>query len=160
VVSPLAAAIACPAHWADIPAVHVPSTFLCDIFPSFATLSDLDILSFLMHSLRVSLTSHPTLEHLKFKIAFKSHAYPFDNYGFYEELRDADVWDHLDSIITGPVGSRLQRVDINILYAIRYGNDIEPHGETADIILGRAIVAGLPLLAKKGILFVEVTLLE
>jgi len=78
--------------------------------PSSAKMSDFDILSFLMRSLRVSLTSPATLEHLKFDITFEGGSNHFDHDAFYDDLREADVWSHLDSIITHPIGSRLQRV--------------------------------------------------
>jgi hypothetical protein len=71
---------------------------------------------------------------------------------FFNDLRDADVWSHLDSIITHPTGSRLQRVDINIRYAFRRDdNVIEPD----DTEVSEAVLNALPLLRKKGILFVK-----
>jgi len=122
--------------------------FEININPGFAFMVDFDILSFLMRSLCVSLTSPATLEHLKFKICFRDTG--IDNYGFY--LRDADAWSHLDSIITHPTGSRLQRVDIHIEYSFRYDDDVsEPDN---DEIL-EAVLDALPLLREKGILFVE-----
>jgi hypothetical protein len=42
---------------------------------------------------------------------------------FYENLRDADTWSHLDSITSHPTGSRLQRVDINI-NSFRYDYEV------------------------------------
>ena len=36
---------------------------------------------------------------------------------FYDNLRDADLGRQLDSIATHPTDLRLQRVDINIIYA-------------------------------------------
>jgi hypothetical protein len=119
--------------------------------PESARVRDFDILSFLMRALCVSLTSPATLEHLKFKIWFYAADDHFNLDGFYEDLRGADVWTYLDSIIIHPTGSRLQRVDIVIIYSFRYGN--EP---TNDEIL-EAVLDGLPLLRRKGILSVEAT---
>jgi hypothetical protein len=128
--------------------------FEIDVNPASASMRDFNILSFLMRSLCVSLTVPATLEHLKLQIWFRGDDNHFDHYGFYEDLRDADVWSHLDSIITHPTGSRLQRVDIDINYAFRYDDDVmEPHN---DEIL-KAVLDGLPLLREKGILFVDAT---
>ena len=74
-------------------------------------------------------------------------------YALFDDLRDADVWSHLDSIITHPAGSRLQRVDINIKYSFRYDNDEEP--DSTEIL--EPVLDALPLLREKGILFVEAT---
>jgi hypothetical protein len=126
--------------------------FEIDIHPYSATMSDFDILSFLMRSLCVSLTSPATLEHIKLNIRFRSGDDQFDQNEFYEDLRDADVWSHLDSIITHPTGSRLQRVDIDIDYTFRYDDEVmEPHNNG----ILEAVLDGLPLLREKGILFVE-----
>jgi len=105
---------------------------------------DFDILSFLMRSLCISLTSPATLEHLKFHFTFRGDSNYFNHNRFYEDLRDADVWRHLDSIITHPTGSRLQRVDLVISYTFRY----DPYN---DEIL-ESILDALPLLREKGIL--------
>jgi len=113
---------------------------------------NLGILSFLMRSLCVSLTSPATLEHLKFKIYFRGNDNRY-RYGFYKDLRDADVWNHLDLIITHPTGSRLQRVDIDIDYTFRYNDDTRTPNN--DEIL-KIVLDALPLLREKGILFVEV----
>ena len=115
------------------------------------------ILSFLMGSLRTSLTSPATLEHLEFNIQFRGSIYDLKNSRttFYKMLRFADVWRHLDSITTNPTGSQLQRVDIKINYCFRckdYRN--EPDEDKVE----KAVLEGLPLLRKKGILFVEATL--
>jgi hypothetical protein len=126
--------------------------FEINVNPNAANMRYFDILSFLMRSLCVSLTSPPTLEHLKLNIWFRGNNNNFDHYGFYEDLRDADVWSHLDSIITYPTGSRLQRVDIDIDYTFRYDDDMREPGN--DGIL-EAVLDGLPLLREKGILFVE-----
>ena len=87
-----------------------------------ATMHDFDILSFLMGSLCMSLTSPATLEQLKLSISFYRNTDNVDYYTFYENLyenlRDADVWSHLDSIITHPTGSRLQRVDLKYLLLV------------------------------------------
>jgi len=96
-------------------------THLCvfeiHIDPSSATISDFDILSFLMHSLRVSLTSLTTLEHLKFNIIFESGSNYFNCYSLFDDLCNTEVWRHLNSIITHPMGLQLQIVDINIKYS-------------------------------------------
>jgi len=99
------------------------------------------VLSFVMRSLLISLTSSATLEHLKLSIGCDNSIY---SNTFYEDLRDADVWSHLDSITTHPIGSRLQRVDIDIIC------DLYDDHEIAE-----AVLYGLPLLRTKGILFVE-----
>ena len=124
------------------------------IDPSSATMSDFNILSFLVRSLRVNLTTPAILEHIKFDIIFAGHDNYFDHSGFYNELRNADVWSHLDFIITHPVGSRLRRVDINIEYRFpsRYDDDVvEPR--YAEVL--KPVLDALPLLREKGILFVE-----
>ena len=117
----------------------------------------LGILSFLIRSLRDSLTSPATLEHLKFDIVFTGYDNNLAYYRFFNALHsNADVWSHLDSIITHPTGSRLQRVDINIKYKFRPGYDgdvTEPH--TTECL--KPLLDALPLLREKGILFVEAT---
>jgi hypothetical protein len=127
--------------------------FEIHIHPSSATMSDFDILSFLMHSLRVSLTSPATLEHLNFDIVFAANSNYFNYYALFDDLRDADVWSHLNSIVTHPTGSRLQRVDINIKYSFCYDSDEEP--DSIEIL--EPVLDALPLLREKGILFVEAT---
>ena len=123
-----------------------------DINPGSATLSNLAILSFLMRSLCASLTSPATLEYLKLDIMFEDRDNSFDDDPFYWDLRRDDVWRHLDSIVTLPAGSRLQRVDIDITYFFRYDEEVmEPDN---DEIL-EAVLDNLPLLRDKGILFVE-----
>ena len=112
---------------------------------------DFNVLSFLMGSLCTSLTSPATLEHLEFNIRFRGNILNFDSNTFYENLRDADVWSHLDSITTHPTGSRLQRVDININYRFHCDEPDE------DEVL-KAVLDGLPLLRTQGILFVQATL--
>jgi hypothetical protein len=67
-------------------------------------------------------------------------------------LRNPDVWSQLDSIITHPTGSRLQRVDIDIDYAFRYDDNVREPGNNEIL---KALLDGLPLLREKGILFVE-----
>ena len=115
-----------------------------------ATEFDFDILSFLMGSLCMSLTSPATLEQLKFNISFNGNT---DNFDFYEDVRGADVWSHLDSITTHPTGSRLQQVDINIDYWFGHDNhEVEP--DENEVL--KAVLDSLPLLCKKDILFVEV----
>ncbi|KIL56631.1 hypothetical protein M378DRAFT_172518 [Amanita muscaria Koide BX008] len=114
--------------------------------PSSATMDDFDILSFLMRSLRVSLTSPATLEHLKFYIVFEGDDNHFNFYEFFDDLRDAHVWRHLDSIITRPAGSRLQRVDINIEYSFREDDNV---GEPDKALVMEPVLDALPLLRKK-----------
>jgi hypothetical protein len=79
--------------------------FKINVHPSSATMSGFDILSFLMHSLRVSLTSPATLKHLKFNIVFEANSNHFNYCALFDDLCDADVWSHLNSIITHPTGS-------------------------------------------------------
>jgi hypothetical protein len=124
------------------------------------TMYDFDILSFLIGSLCISLTSPATLKHLEFNIRFRG-GYDLDNDFdsdiFYENLRDADVWSHLDSIITHPSGSQLQQVDINIYCSYPY--DYVGEEPDKDRVL-KAVLDGLPLLRMKCILFVKVTFEE
>ena len=123
------------------------------IGPFSATMSELYILSLLIRSLRVSLTP-ATLEHLKFKIVLTARRNHFNHDEFFYDLRNADVWSHLDSIITHPTGSQLQRVDINIKYAFRYDDDIMEPDNTE---VSKPVLDALPLLREKGILFVKAT---
>jgi hypothetical protein len=116
-------------------------SFDAELFASTIT-DGMHTLSMLIRSLCVSLTLPATLEHLTFHMSFAPHN---DNPRFYEDLRDADAWSGLDSIITHPTGSQLHRIDINIDYAFGLQND--------DVI--KAVLEGLPLLHNKGILFVK-----
>jgi hypothetical protein len=109
-------------------------------------------LSSLMDTLCVSLTSPATLEHLKFNILFPILNNDFDFDIFYENLREADVWSHLDSITTHPTSSRLQRVDVNINYSLRYDDHVQKLDEDKVV---KAVLDSLPLLRTKGILFVK-----
>ena len=122
------------------------------INPPCAMIEDFDyILSFLIGSLRISLTSPATLEYLQFDLVFEGNDNEFDHYSFFNDLRRADFWSHLDSIVTHPTGSRLQNVDIYIAYAFRYDDDVrEPEVE-------KPVLDALPLLREKGILFVKAT---
>ena len=106
-----------------------------------------NILSFLISSLSISLTAP---EHLAFNIQFHGYSI-FDPNTFYESLRNA--WSLLDSISTHPTISRLQRVNININYVLYRGHDggVEPDKDK----ISKAVLDGLPLLFRKGILFVE-----
>ena len=125
--------------------------FEIDYDPSSAKIGDLRT-SFMIQSLLLSLTSPPTLEHLKVGITFTGKRNYFDSRSFHEHLRDADLWRHVDSIVTHPSGSRLQRVDIDIKYTFLADDGIlEPDGTEAE----EPILDALPLLRKKGILFVE-----
>ena len=122
------------------------------VYLDSATTYDFGILSFLMGSPSISLTSPATLEHLEFNISFSFDPDEFQGKDlFYQDLREADVWSHLDSIATLPTGSRLQRVDINIFYYFRYYNGNEP---SEDAVV-EAVLDGLPLLRTKDILFVK-----
>ena len=118
----------------------------------FFTTDDFGILSFLMRSLSISLTSPATLEHLEFNITLYDNDNYFDEESFYESLRDAEVWSHLESIATHPTGSRLQRVDINIKYSFRCDDNGDEPSE--DEVM-KAVLDGLPLLRTKDILFVK-----
>ena len=121
------------------------------ISPFSTRMSDFAVLSFLMRSLCASLTAPATLEHLKLVIVFEGNDNFFNHYKFYRDLRRDNVWRYLDSIVTHPTGSRLQRVDIDITYCFRYDDDVmEPDN---DEIL-EAVLDALPLLRDKGILFV------
>ena len=130
---------------------------ICINFGS-ATVDDFDFLSVFMGSICISLTSPATLEHLEFSICFHgSSSNDFNTYTFYQNLRDADVWSHLDSITSHPTGSRLQRVDININYSFHYDFcGVEPD---KDEVL-KAVLDGLPLLRTKDILFVKAALTD
>ena len=123
-----------------------------------ANLDKYPILSLLMGSLSTSLTSPATLEHLEFNIRLRGSVYDSDFDSFLENLRDADVWSHLDSIITHPTGSRLQRVDINIEYSFRYDDDEEDEEEFDKDEIEKAVLDGLPLLCTNCKLFVEAVL--
>jgi hypothetical protein len=120
---------------------------------AYATEYDYEILSFLMGSLFISLTSPATLEHLKLNIWFWGSPYGFDiNSRFYYKLRVADAWRHLDSIPYHPTGSRLQRVDITIRFSHMYFDFHESYEPNDNEVL-EALLDGLPLLRRKGILF-------
>jgi hypothetical protein len=120
-----------------------------DLGSSSATFRDL--FKLLMGSLCISLISPATLEYLKLNISsFGDSMIEPDFYDiFCDDLRDADVWRHLDSITTHPTGSRLQRVDIKINYSF-YDEDVPDGDDASD-----AVLDSLPLLRTKGILFVE-----
>ena len=124
-----------------------------DVFS--ATMGDFDILSFLMHSFRISVTSPATLEYLKFDIVFEANDKSFDSHWLFDDLLDADVWSHLDSITTHPTGSRLQRVDINIQYCFRYDDEMDSEPDESEV--EEPFLDALPLLREKGILFVKAT---
>jgi hypothetical protein len=111
-------------------------------------------LSLLMGSLCISLTSPATLEHLEFNIRVCGSGDGFD-LKLYYDLCHADFWSHLDSIASHPIGSRLQRVDINIDYSYcYYDSRYKPDKDKTE----KAVLDGLPLLRTKGILFVEAAL--
>jgi hypothetical protein len=121
---------------------------------------DSDTFSVLMRSLCISLTSPATLERLKFTIWFFASDNHFNFEAFCEDLRDADFWSHLDSIITHPAGSRLQRVDIGIEYIADYDVYVPAHLASDNNEILEAVLGGLPLLREKGVLFVEATIDE
>ena len=116
----------------------------------------LRILSFLIGSLCISLTSPTTLEHLKINIRFCGFNIYYSRHSsllFYNNLRQIDVWSHLDLITTHPAGSRLQRVDINISYS--WFHECEKPEEPDEEKVLKSVFDGLPLLHTKGILFVK-----
>ena len=121
------------------------------VYLRFASFYDFDILSFLMGSLCISLTSPATLERLEFNITFRDSIPYFPS--FYEDLREAGVWSHLDSITTLPTGSRLQRVDINIHYNYLLINNAEVPDDHEVL---KAVLDALPSLRMKDILFIKV----
>ena len=113
-----------------------------------------------MGSLSISLTSPATFEHLEFNILFVFVNDEFlVNDLFYQDLREADVWRHLDSIAAHPTGSRLQRVDINIFYYFYYGDRDDGYEPYQDKVM-EAVLDGLPLLRTKDILFVKATVIK
>jgi len=69
-------------HWANIPAIHVPSTCLQNQCPPI----------FCNHE-------------FKFNIVFEANSNHFNYCALFDDLCDADVWSHLNSIITHPTGS-------------------------------------------------------
>jgi hypothetical protein len=113
------------------------------------TMYDFQVLSFMMGSLRISLTSPATLEHLKIDISVNSDCID-EEWRFYENLGGADAWSYLDSITSHPTGSRLQRVDIIIDCFSSW------HSDNEDFDAGESVLESLPLLHSKGILFVKV----
>ena len=119
------------------------------------TFEEFHFLSFLFASLRISLTSPATLEHLELNIRFYNYNSDSDFHSdmFYENLCDADVWNHLDSITVHSTSSRLRRVDINITYSLAYHDNWEEEPDEDEVV--KAVLDGLPLLRSKGILFVK-----
>jgi hypothetical protein len=114
---------------------------------------EFDTLSFFLGSLSISLTSP---EQLKFNIGFDTLLSPFEHDTFYVNLRNA--WSHLDSITTHPTSSQLQRVDINISYRHHRRGWLDNVVEPDKNEISKAVLGGLPLLSRKGILFVKVVL--
>ena len=116
--------------------------------PSYSSTENFDIFPFLIRSLRTSLISPATLEHIIFNIVFEGcyRHNEIDYHSFFDDLRCA--WSHLDPIIIHPSGSRLKRVDINIEFAFRSDDDYVEE-------VSEAVLDALPLLREKGILFVE-----
>ena len=111
------------------------------------------ILASLMGSLSISLTSP---EHLEFNIRFCAYNKLLNPNTFYENLRNA--CNHLDSIATSsyPISSELQRVDIKINYVFRCEHEDGAEPDKDKVL--KAVVGGLPLLCRKGILFVKAVL--
>ena len=104
-----------------------------------------------MGSFSISLTS---LEHLVFRIDYRVCS---NYYRSIENLRDADVWSHIDSITTRPAGSRLQRVEIMIDFwgwKDSIDRELRELGELDDNQVLKAVLDGLPSLRMKSILFV------
>ena len=125
-----------------------------EIYIDAFTLLDLNILTFLIGSLSISLTSPATLQHLKSKIRIQDSNYHF----FCRTLRDTGVWSYLNSITSHSTGSRLQRVEINIEYSLLFNDCIVNNPDKDEI--EKSVVDGLPLLHTEGILFVQVVLVE
>jgi hypothetical protein len=138
----------------DLEPIFLP--FMCrlrglvvNIVSSSTSMSDIKVLSFIMHSLRISLTAPPTLEHLTFCLVFEPWGENFPP-TFSDDMRNANFWNDLDSFVTHPTASWLQRVDIDISY-----NRVDPlywpdHDKVVESVLG-----SLPLLRERGILFVR-----
>ena len=122
-----------------------------------ANMDDFGVLSFLMGSLGMSLTSPATLEHIEFSIRFSDRhdTTPFNSHRLIENLRDADVWTHLDTITTHPAGSRIKRVDININYSFR-SNDFRKELVRDENVVLKTVLDCLHSLRTKGILFVKI----
>jgi len=124
---------------------------LCTVISTAAT--GIHTLLPLMDSLYISLTSPATLEHLKVSIVYEGGDDPFSSI---DSVYNPDVWRHLDSIITRPTGSRLQKVDINIDCTFRY-DFIEFVRLPDEKEVVEPILHSLPLLREKGILVVRAT---
>jgi hypothetical protein len=111
-------------------------------------------MSFIIHSLRISLTAPPTLEHLAFFIVLEPWGQYFGRFHspptFSDDKRNADFWNDLDSFVTHPTASRLQRVDIDIDYS-----QVDPLYWPAHDKVVESILGSLPLLRERGILFVR-----
>lgn len=138
-----------------LPFMYRLRSLVIEVDPDSTCIEDFYVLSFLMRSLCVSLTSPGTLERLAFKILFRTYDNSFNVVGDLVILRAADLWKHIDSIITHPAGSRLKRVDISIDYRVR-GDYVTARRVKlyADEIV-EPVLDSLPLLREKGILFVE-----
>ena len=147
----------------EVPPEPIFLPFMCrvrdfevDFHSESARLRDFDKLSFLIRSLCINLTSPAALEHLKFTILFHPISDLIDSHEFYDHIRQADVWNHLDSMITHPISARLQRVEIDVNYTYSYDpeDDDDVFKPNKDDIVD-AILRGLPLLREKGILFIQ-----
>jgi hypothetical protein len=134
---------------------HLRVFTLCiNPLPPGTWINDFDILPFLIQSLLVTLSSPATLEHVKLYLDFSDVE---DRDALLDDLHDAGVWKQLDSIITHPTGSRLQRVDINIAYQPASDNESDDIVGTGEADVANRIFDALPLLREKGVLFVEAT---
>jgi len=136
-----------------LPFMSHPRVVEIDASPYSTTIRDMNILSFMIRTLGVSLASPATLEHLKFSIEIESDDDHFNGNAIFDDLRYADVWKHLDSFSTHPSCSRLQRVDIEI----KFEDNLVGYDETKVV---KPILDALPLLGRRGILFVKSTTYE
>jgi hypothetical protein len=103
-----------------------------------------------MRSLRISLTAPLTLEHLRFIITFERDGQ--FGHTLLDDIRDADFWSDLDTFVTHPTGSRLQRVDIEVSH---YSQPDPTFYWPDPKKLVESVHDWLPLLRERGILFVR-----
>jgi hypothetical protein len=110
---------------------------------------------FLLHTLVISIQCPATLEGLKCRIGF----HWLDVHIFMQDFIVLDAWTQLDSLITLPTCSRLQRVDLNICLRVdqlEEGVSLETVNQTRDMVRHH-IPQIFPLLLKKGILLWDVS---
>jgi hypothetical protein len=69
-----------------------------------------------------------------------------------DDIRDADFWSDLDTFVTHPTGSRLQRVDIEVSH---YSQPDPTFYWPDPKKLVESVHDWLPLLRERGILFVR-----